>query len=216
MKHMVLSALLVMQSCLITDAFAQAPVLGTLDIKVKGIAENKPIPEKFAYCAADGKGRTKNVDDITPAISWSGAPKGTQSYALIVVDPDVPANFDNANKPDKTIAADAPRTNFYHWTLVDIPAKTKSLAEIKDKRTVNIGKASYGINGVNGFGFPGYDGPCPPWNDERLHHYHFKLYALDVPSLKLPEPVKAMDAEAALKGHVLAQGEVVGTYTTHP
>ena len=64
--------------------------------------------------------------------------------------------------------------------------------------------------------YAGYDGPCPPWNDEAIHHYHFTVYALDVASLNLEEPFGAPEVLAAIEGHVLAQGECIGTYTLNP
>jgi phosphatidylethanolamine-binding protein (PEBP) family uncharacterized protein len=60
-----------------------------------------------------------------------------------------------------------------------------------------------------------YDGPFPPWNDERLHHYHFTVHALDVPSVGLEGEFKLDDARRAMEGHILDQGELVATYTLH-
>lgn len=62
----------------------------------------------------------------------------------------------------------------------------------------------------------GYDGPCPSWNDERLHHYRFRVFALDVPALELPDPFTLADLHAAMAGHILAEAEWVGTYTLNP
>ncbi|MCB1626390.1 MAG: YbhB/YbcL family Raf kinase inhibitor-like protein, partial [Xanthomonadales bacterium] len=75
-----------------------------------------------------------------------------------------------------------------------------------------------GLNDYGGFmgdgDYYGYDGPCPPWNDERVHRYHFRLYALDIARLPIEKPdFTASDVLAAIDGHVLAQAEVVGTYT---
>jgi len=220
MRKILLSTLLIAQSCLITDGFAQVPV-AKLDVQLDGIAAGGPIPTNFAYCMSDGKGHTQPGGNISPAIRWSGAPAGTKSYALIVVDPDVPAKFDDANKSGKTIAANFPRQNFYHWVLINIPVSVQGLLQGKDSSGVTqggkpTGKTEYGVNGINGYGFGGYDGPCPPWNDQRLHHYHFRVYALDIPALHLPDPVKGSLAESAMDGHILAQGEVVGTYTNNP
>jgi len=208
-------------SLLAGPAFAaSAPLTVTLG----GIENGQPIPEKFAYCAPDGNGKTKDGGNINPAISWSGAPEGTKSYAILVVDPDVPASFDNANKDGQTISDAFPRQNFYHWVLADIPPTFTTLPEGKDSSGMTKGgkppgKTDYGINGKNdysraGMGMGGgYDGPCPPWNDERLHHYHFRVYALDVPSLALSAPITGPQVEKAMEGHILAMGEVVGTYT---
>jgi hypothetical protein len=64
--------------------------------------------------------------------------------------------------------------------------------------------------------YGGYDGPCPPWNDSLVHHYHFQVYALDVPSLKLGGKVDGPAVVKAMKSHVLAHGETVGTYVLNP
>ncbi len=164
---------------------------------------------------ADGNGASRNSENIRPAIDWAGAPEGTRSYAVIVVDKDVPASFENANRSDKTLPADMPRKNFYHWILVDIPSSLNGLPES------TTGITEQGISGINNFGSQGknqgsgYDGPCPPWNDERLHHYNFIVYALDVASLNLSGRFTGQDAEKAIEQHLLATGEIVGTYTTN-
>jgi len=219
MKKLALASLMIAQTCLTASAMAQG--MPGLTMKINSIENGQPIATKFAYCMPDGKGATTNGGNINPAISWSGAPTGTKSYALIVVDPDVPGNFDAANKPGQTIANDAPRRNFYHWVLVDIPASTTSIAEGADSKGTSAkptGKTSYGINGQNdyGTGAGGYNGPCPPWNDDRMHHYHFAVYALDISSLNLTGNFTGKQAEDAMTGHILAKGEVVGTYTNNP
>ncbi|MDE3017285.1 MAG: YbhB/YbcL family Raf kinase inhibitor-like protein [Pseudomonadota bacterium] len=192
-----------------------------LSVTLGGIENGKPINPKFAYCMQDGAGKTRNGGNINPAISWSGAPAGAKSYAVIAVDPDVPANFEPANKEGRTIAADFPRRDFYHWVLVDIPPTITRIDEGQDSKgtaTKPTGKLAYGVSGHNDYGVSegGYNGPCPPWNDARLHHYHFRVYALDVPSLNLPAAFGGREAESAMQGHILAQGETVGTYTNNP
>jgi len=198
-----------------------------IDLKVGGIENGKQIPEKFAYCAPDGNGKTINGGNISPAIHWLNPPAATQSFVIMVVDPDVPASFDDANKPDKEIRAKTPRQDFYHWVAVDIPATSLGLFEGASSRAITpggkqAGRRPYGIDGMNDYSkvfggtYGGYDGPCPPWNDLRLHHYHFILYALDIPSLGLPHPIKPLQARSAMKDHIIAKGEVVGTYSNNP
>ena len=177
----------------------------------KAIVNGKPIAEKYAFCAPDGKGKTKDATNISPDLSWAGAPAGTKSFAILVVDPDVPAKFDDANKDGKTIAADFPRQDFYHWVLTDIPATTTSLAEGKD--------TGLGVAGTNDFAsfmkdeFTSYDGPCPPWNDARVHNYHFTVYALDVEKLGVKPGATGKEAKAAIDKHTLAKGEITGTFS---
>ncbi len=198
-----------------------------LNVTVTGIEIGKPIPEKFAYCTPDGKGKSKSAANINPAISWSGAPAGTKSYAIIVVDKDVPATFELANQDGKTIPNDFPRQNFSHWVLVDVPADVTSIKEGQDSSGTpeggkKTGKTAYGVSGTNDYAkvyrgsFGGYDGPCPPWNDERLHHYHFIVYALGISNLEPQDVLNGPRVEDLLKPHVLARGEVMGTYTQNP
>ncbi len=202
-------------SCLFsTFAFAEA---GNLTVTSTSIENGKPIADKFAYCAPDGKGKTKDAANISPQLSWAGAPKETKSFALVVVDPDVPAKFDDANKEGKTIAEDFPRQNFYHWVQFDIPASVTEIAEGAGKNFTS------GKSLVNDFAsfikdkpaetFLGYDGPCPPFNDARLHHYHFIVYALDVAALEIKENTKGDDIVKELEKHSLAKSELVGTYS---
>lgn len=202
-----------------------APALaGGFSLEVGGIENGGPIAEKFAFCVPDGDGKTTDGDNISPMIRWSDAPKNTKSFAFIVVDRDVPAKFDDANQEGKTIAEDFPRQDFYHWVLTDIPPYITGLAEGKDsdgkpEGGKPTGKLAYGLSGANDYAtfmqgsFGGYDGPCPPWNDERLHHYHFIAYALDVASLNLADGFTGRDAMARIKKHTLAHAEVVGTFS---
>jgi len=207
-----------------TSALAAAPA--SLTVKVGGIANGDTIPTQYAYCIPDGKGRTKDGGNINPAISWSDAPGDTKSFAVIVVDRDVPQTFDTANQEGKTIPYNLERQDFYHWVLVDIPGSMVGIAEGADSKQVlpngkPVGKVSYGVNGQNDYVrvfdgvFGGYDGPCPPWNDERIHHYHFIVYALDIESLGLSGAFGGKYAEDLMKNHILAKGEVVGTFANY-
>ncbi len=117
--------------------------------------------------------------------------------------------------------------------LVDIPASASGLAEGADSDGVTAGgkapgPSAQGVRGINNFtdwfagdeamqgDYGGYDGPCPPWNDEILHHDHVTVYALAVARLGLGERFGAPEALAAMAGHVLAPGAWVGTYTLNP
>ncbi len=200
------------------------------------LRNDQPIPAAYAFCTADpsSEDHTRNGGDKNPHLAWTDAPDGTRSFAVIVHDPDVPADASDANQEGKTIPEDAERTDFYHWLLVDIPATTTEIAEGAASSGVTKGgkapgRSRFGIEGTNGFTdflkgsgiegtYGGYDGPCPPWNDERLHHYHFTVYALDTDSLGLDADggFTGEDVLDALDGHVLAQAELVGTYTTNP
>ena len=127
--------------------------------------------------------------DVSPALTWSGAPAGTRSFALIADDPDAPAG------------------TWVHWVLYNLPADVSELPEnIAKVESLDLGGAR---QGRNDFRRPGYGGPCPPPGPP--HRYFFKLYALDVP-LKLKAGAQKRDVEAAMEGHVLATAQLMGTY----
>ena len=132
--------------------------------------------------------------DVSVPLAWAGLPAGTRSLALIVDDPDAP---DPA----------APRMTWVHWVLYNIPPGAAGLPE-------GVGAAGLPqgtLEGSNDWGRTGYGGPCPPIG---RHRYFFKLYALDVvlPDLGTPDKKRL---ERAMKGHVLAQHALVGTYAKH-
>lgn len=212
MKRSVITAVALF-SCLTVGGVAMAAV-PSINVTSASLKGGGAIDEKFAYCAPDGKGKTKKAANISPQLSWSGAPKETKSFAVVVVDPDVPAKFDDANKDGKIIAKDFPRQNFYHWVLVNIPANVTEIAEGKGK-DFSLGAALVNdyAGGKNLPEFAGYDGSCPPWNDERLHHYHFTVYALDVEKIDAAKFASGKDSIATIEKHSIAKGELVGTYS---
>lgn len=193
-------------------------------------ADGAPIPEKFAFGRIPDEGRFALAENINPAISWDEAPEGTKSFALICVDPDVPSSGEDVNQEGKTVPADLPRVDFYHWVVVNIPVTTTHIAEGADSAGVTPkgktpGQQAHGLTGVNTYtdwfagdedmagDYGGYDGPCPPWNDSIIHHYHFTVYALDVETLDLGGAFTGAEALAAIEGHALAKASKVGTYT---
>nr|CUV13473.1 conserved protein of unknown function [Ralstonia solanacearum] len=132
--------------------------------------------------------------DTSPPLAWTGVPAGTRSLALIVDDPDAP---DPA----------APRMTWVHWVLYNIPPATAVLAEDAARSHLPSGTRE----GTNDWQRTGYGGPCPPIG---RHRYFHKLYALDTELPDLGTPDKAT-LERAMRGHVLAQAELVGTYQKH-
>jgi Raf kinase inhibitor-like YbhB/YbcL family protein len=129
--------------------------------------------------------------DVSPPLSFSGIPETTKSLVLIVEDPDA---------PDPS----APRMTWVHWVLYDLPATTKGLPEDVADAALPPGTRM----GRNDWKRTGYGGPCPPIG---RHRYFHKLYALDTALSDLGEPTKAR-LEEAMKGHVLAQSQLIGTY----
>jgi len=194
---------------------------------------NTPIPGEFAFCIPADQGHVTGGANKSPNLAWSEVPDGTRSFAVICHDPDVPSKADDVNVEGRTIPAAMPRVDFYHWVLVDVPASVTELPVGADADGVTAkGKreqrTQYGVRGLNTYtdflaGDPnmageyyGYDGPCPPWNDEILHHYVFTVYALDVDSLNLSGKFTGAQALEAMQGHVLGKAEWVGTYTLNP
>ena len=192
-----------------------------LSVVVDNFKTGRVILGAYAYCVPAKVGHTARGPNRSPAISWSRGPAGTASYAIVVVDTDVPTVFTSANKEGQVIPADLKRRDFYHWLLVDVPPSTTALAAGADSKNSSpkpAGPTANGVRGLNdyGNGRAGYDGPCPPWNDTIVHHYHFRVHALNVAHLSLPAGFKGTDVVMSLHGHVLAQGEVVGLYTQNP
>jgi len=192
-----------------------------------------PIPPQFAFCVPAGAEHATFGANRNPGLSWSGAPEGTRSFALVCVDVDAPSKPDDVNQEGHTVPADLPRVDFYHWVLIDLPADVIAVPEGADSDGVTphgkaLGKTDLGVRGRNDYTgwfagddamegqYGGYDGPCPPWNDEIVHHYHFKVFALDVESLGLAAGFGGAEALAAMEGHVLDQAEWVGTNTLNP
>lgn len=187
------------------------------------------IPADYAFGVPGTDAPMAFGDNRNPHLAWSEVPDGTQSFALICVDDDVPTVYDDVNQAGRSVPADLPRQDFIHWVLIDVPAQLREIAAGSCAQgVVSGGKRNpagpdgsrQGINDYGGFmgdgDYYGYDGPCPPWNDERLHHYHFRLYALDVPSLGLEGRFSAAQVQQAMYGHVLAQASVTGTYSLNP
>jgi len=194
----------------------------------RSFAAKGRIPEEFA-AGVPGEAGPVPGPNRSPHLAWSDFPAGTKSFALICHDPDVPSKPDDVNKSDRTVPYDLPRVDFYHWVLVDIPVSVTSLEEGADSdafvpKGKPVGATPNGRRGKNSYGdwfgsdpamggdYGGWDGPWPPFNDERLHHYVFTLYALDVPALDVPERFGGPEALAAMKGHVLDSASWAGTY----
>ena len=134
---------------------------------------------------------TCDGDDVSPPLSWSGVPAGTRSLALILDDPDAPD-------------PKAPRMTWVHWVLYNIPLTATGLPEAVEAK--NLPKGT--LEGINDWKRAGYGGPCPPVG---RHRYFHKLYALDTILPDLNRPTKAR-LEAAMRGHIVSQAEIVGTY----
>jgi len=172
------------------------PSIVLLSLDARAQTGGKPMAFSISSSAFGPNGKipskyTCEGNDVSVPLSWSGAPAGTKSFALIEDDPDA---------PDPR----APKTTWVHWVLYNIPATANGLPEAVQKSALPAGTR----DGMNDWKRTGYGGPCPPIGQHRYFH---KLYALDTVLPDLGTPTKAQ-LEKAMQGHVLAQAELIGTY----
>lgn len=143
---------------------------------------DQPIPKKYT-----GEG-----EDVSPPLSWSNVPAEAKELALICDDPDAP-------RPEPWV----------HWLIYKLPAGTTQLPEaVPPERTLKTPPGT--MQGTNSFGKIGYGGPMPP-PGHGVHHYHFKLYALNK-ALQLQPGIEKKALLSAMKGAIIAEGELIGTY----
>jgi Raf kinase inhibitor-like YbhB/YbcL family protein len=145
-------------------------------LTVEGFLEGARIPKRF----------TCEGDDVSPALSWIGEPAETQSFAVLMDDPDAPGGSWN------------------HWLLWDIPSDIHSLPECNEH-------SSLGITGTNDFRRRGYGGPCPP-QGRGSHRYFFRLFAMAVPVLGLAQGAKRPAFQDGLRKHAIAETAYMGRY----
>jgi len=154
------------------------------ELKSADIAPGATIADTFVF-----KGFGCAGGNLSPALDWSGAPEGTQSFALLVHDPDAPTGG----------------AGFWHWVVTDIPASVQSLP-----RGAKLPDGAREI--VTDFGDPGYGGPCPPQGD-KPHHYNFTIYALKTAKLDLPPNATASLTGFVVNANALAKATLTGTYS---
>jgi Raf kinase inhibitor-like YbhB/YbcL family protein len=154
----------------------------SLTIQSPAFGQNETIPKRF----------TGDGEDVSPRLTWSGVPEAAKELALICDDPDAP-------RPEPWV----------HWVICKIPASATGLPENVAK-TNKPAEPAGAAQGKNSSGRVGYGGPAPP-RGHGVHHYRFRLYALDT-TLNVRPGIDKDQLLAAMKGHVIAQGELVGTY----
>jgi Raf kinase inhibitor-like YbhB/YbcL family protein len=159
------------------NAVGSSAAPSVLQVSSGSFAAGQTMPQKLT---CDGP-------DVSPDIQWSSAPVGTQSYVIVMDDPDAPLGFT-------------------HWLAYDIPANTREEPEGASTPSRRLDHAG---EGINSFDHAGYGGPCPP--EGHPHHYVFHVYALDV-NPGLPAGQSKEQVMAAMQGHVLAQGQLTGLY----
>ena len=192
-----------------------------------------PVPRRASFGRPDPDTRVARSDNRSPHLAWDDVPDGCRSFAVLCVDPDAPSKPDDVNQEDREVPADLPRVDFFHWVLIDLPESCRSLEEGADSRGVTPrgkppGPSEHGLRGLNDYtnwfsgdpdmagDYGGYDGPCPPWNDARVHRYVFTVHALDVPTLGLTGNFRGPEVLEALQGHVLASASITGTCSLNP
>ncbi|MGZ5066970.1 MAG: YbhB/YbcL family Raf kinase inhibitor-like protein [Usitatibacter sp.] len=197
-------------------------------------ADGAPIPAEHAFCAPDPKAHATLSANRNPQLAWSEPPMGVKSYAIVCHDPDVPSKGDDVNQEGRVVPSSLARVDFFHWVVVDLPPSMVGVMPGEfSSSVVPRGKpgpqAPHGARqGINDYtkwfagdkdmagDYYGYDGPCPPWNDERPHRYVFTVYALDVPRLAVEGKFGGEEVRKAVRGHVLAEAAITGRYTLNP
>lgn len=192
------------------------------------------IPEKYAFGKHHPTDHFTFAGNRNPHLAWGDVPEGTQSFAIVCFDPEVPTVGDDVNQEGKTVPMDLPRTNFFHWILLDLPPNVREIREgvhalgITQGGKQEASSPDGGVTGANDYTswfagqegmegtYLGYDGPAPPWNDSRVHAYHFTVFALSVKSLGLTGNFGGHKAMRTLRSHVLAQAAHVGLYAINP
>jgi Raf kinase inhibitor-like YbhB/YbcL family protein len=162
----------------LSESIALGGKMNTFELKSFAFEAGGDIPKKFT---CDGS-------DLSPALNWNEPPAGTQSFSLIMDDPDAPVG------------------TWVHWVLYNLPASARQLPEgvPNDRELANSAR-----QGSNSWNRIGYGGPCPP--PGPAHRYFFKLYALDTKTNLRPGATK-QELERALQGHILAQAELMGRF----
>ncbi len=189
MRRIIITTI-IMGTVLAVHAAEKEATVAQFTLSSPSFRNNQPMPAKHS-CEGE---------DASPALKWEGAPAGTKSFALIVDDPDAPGG------------------SWVHWVIYNVSVTGNELPESVyktesirwDKHSTSADAVGAARQGINDFGNVGYGGPCPP-RGHGVHHYHFRLYALDT-DLNLAPRVTRKQLESAMKGHILAQAELIGTY----
>lgn len=185
----------------------------------------------FAAIAPASAGHVKPGGNRNPHLAWEEVPNGTESLALFCIDGDAPLDATDGNQTGRVVAKSAARGDFFHWSLLDLPSTLRHIGAGQLSNGITArGKGPGGAwrQGLNDYtgqfaadpvmagDYYGYDGPCPPWNDDQVHHYIFRLYAIDEARLALPPRFDSRDALDALHGHIIDEAQLIVTYTLNP
>ena len=175
----------------VVEILLAASILGIIASGISRAGEQSGVvvsSPAFADSGAIPERYTCSGEDDSPPLNWAGIPSGAKTLVLMVDDPDAPSG------------------TFTHWIVYNIDVDSSGLPE----NVLKVAKPAVNYpQAVNGFGHIGYNGPCPP--PGTPHHYHFRLYALSS-ALHLPGDATAKQLGAAMRGHILAVGELIGTF----
>ncbi len=192
------------------------------------------LDARLAFGEYDEAETVRLARNRNPQLAWDNVPEGTKSFALLCYDDDAPSEGSTVNKEGVTVPLYLERARFYHWVVADLPASVSQIAEGSHSDGVTAhGKSGGatpdgGVAGINDYSswfagdeemagdWYGYDGPCPPWNDERTHAYVFHLLALDVESLELGAKFGGPELVEKATGHILAEARLSGLYRINP
>ncbi|WP_374243314.1 YbhB/YbcL family Raf kinase inhibitor-like protein [Zoogloea sp.] len=205
-----------------------------MQLTSQSLSDGHPIAGEFAFCVPAAEGHVALSSNRNPHLSWRDAPAGTRSFAVICHDPDVPSRGDDVNREGRSVPADLPRVDFFHWVLVDLPADTAAIEAGAHSSSVTPngkpgpaapGGGRHGINDYTGWfagdaqmqgNYFGYDGPCPPWNDSIRHRYVFTVFALDIARVPVEGTFTGQQVRDAIAGHILAQASLTVSYSLNP
>ncbi|TCV96494.1 hypothetical protein EC912_102845 [Luteibacter rhizovicinus] len=192
----------------------------------------KAIPARYALMTLGSP--VLPSDNATPHLAWTEVPTTARSFVIACIDTDVPTKPDDVNVEGRTVSAALKRGEFVHWLMANIPEECRELGDGAcgegivprgKKDPVGPPGSVQGLNDYTGWfkgdkdmegHYHGYDGPCPPWNDSIVHHYHFHVYALDVATVPLEKGFSLAELRSAIEGHVVDKAVITGTYSLNP
>jgi Raf kinase inhibitor-like YbhB/YbcL family protein len=178
----------VLTTAVVLGGLASAGAAGALTLTSPDLKPGAKIADEQVFNGWDCTGK-----NISPALNWSGAPKGVKSFAINLYDPDAPTG-----------------SGFWHWVAFDIPADVNSLAKgAGDPKAPAMPAGA--LQAKNDFGDAGYGGPCPPKGD-KPHHYHFTIFALDVDKLGVDGTASAAVVGFYVHSHTLAKATLNGVW----
>ncbi len=205
-----------------------------MKLSSRSFRDGQRMPGRCAFARKSPSGHIRLAENLSPQLSWNAVPMAARSLVLTCIDSDAPTRADDVNRDGRMVAADLPRAEFVHWLMADIPPELRSLAEGACSQGVvahgkrepaGPAKAIQGLNDYTGWfkgdaamegQYLGYDGPCPPWNDARVHRYRFEILATDLQSLGLKAGFTIAELRQRLEGHVLARAAITGLYSLNP